>query len=292
VAETGLVGLAGLAVLVAGAVIAIRRHLAAGDRITTAAAAGALVALLGAGLTGFPLEMPATIALAGLALGLVGRRLEASTLPATAIRAVDSETAAAPLVRLGPPRRMLGRLAVLAAGAVLLWSGWRAQKYMRGSAWLGAAERAPHRDPGPMGTVRALGALDRAAALTPGAFRVHLRTAQVMLGLHQSAEAARAAWRALYIEPFSPNAWTILASAQLEGGKVGEARLSAGRALALLADDPFALSVDARAAEASGDAEGASLRWRRLEALTGDAADPTMADAARALLRAYGKAKP
>src|SRR5205823_2096188 len=71
-AETGLVGLGALLVLGAGVATSARRRLAVeGARTSAAAASGALVALVGAGVTGFPLEMPATLALGGLALGLV-----------------------------------------------------------------------------------------------------------------------------------------------------------------------------------------------------------------------------
>jgi predicted Zn-dependent protease len=176
----------------------------------------------------------------------------------------------------------------VAAVALVLAAGWRAQKEIRGSAWLGEAERALHRDPGPAGAERALLALDRAAAVTPGVFRVHLRTAQMLLRLHRAPEAVRAIRRALALEPFSANAWTTLAAADLDGGKAWEARADAGSALVLLADHPFALFIDARAAEATGDGDGAGKRWRELEALAAHAVEKDTAEAARTFLRSHG----
>jgi O-antigen ligase len=272
--ETGLAGMAGLAALGAGAILAIRRRLAAvaGDRITTAAAAGALAALAGAGLTSFPLEMPATIALAGLALGLVAASPIAR--PAATLHAARW-------------RSRLGGAGVAVAVGVLLWAGWRAQKQIRGSAWLGGAERAMRRDPGRDGALGALPALERAAAVTPGSFRVHLRTAQMMLRLGRPAEAEQAIHRALALEPFSPNAWATLGAAELEGGRAAQARASATRALALLADHPFALFVGARAAEAIGDRNGAAATWQRLHALADESTERNTAEAARNFLSAH-----
>ena len=71
-AETGLFGLLAFGLLVVGTATAIRQRLRTEgeeERAMTAAAAGSLVALLAAGSTSFPLEMPGTLALGGLALG-------------------------------------------------------------------------------------------------------------------------------------------------------------------------------------------------------------------------------
>jgi predicted Zn-dependent protease len=243
----------------------------AADRTTTAAAAGALAALAGAGLTSFPLEMPATIALAGLALGLVA-----------------ASPIARPAATAQPARRRSLRVAGAAvAVGLLLWAGWRAQQQIRGSAWLGDAQRTMRRDLGSDGAVGALHALDRAAALTPGSFRVHLRTAQMMLRLRRPAEAEQASHRALALEPFSPNAWATLGAAELEGGRAAQARASATRALALLVDHPFALLVAARAAEATGDRNGAAASWQRLHVLARESTERDTAEAARNFLRAH-----
>jgi O-antigen ligase/cytochrome c-type biogenesis protein CcmH/NrfG len=272
--ETGLVGVGGLAALCAGAIIAIRRRLAAGagDRTTTAAAAGALAALAGTGLTGFPLEMPATIALSGLALGLVA----ASPI---------ARSAATPDTVRG--RRRAGRAAVAVAGLLLLGAGWRAQQQLRGSAWLAEAERAMGRDSGANGALAALPRLERAATIIPRSFRVYLRTAQMMRRLDRPADAQKAIRRALALEPFSPNAWATLGAAELDGGQDARARASAARALVLLADHPFALFVAARAAEATGDRNDAAASWQRLYDLASESTDRDTAEAARSFVRAH-----
>jgi O-antigen ligase len=258
--ETGLLGLLALAALVTAVVLAVRRRLAA-DRTGPAAAAGALAALAGAGVTGFPLEMPAPLGLAGLALGLVAGEA-------------------------GPHRRP--RLAgVVLAAVLLIGSGVRAQQQIRGSAWLEAAERALHHDRGRAGAERALPPLDRAAAVTPRVFRVHLRTAQMMLRLGRHREAVQAARRALAVEPLSPNGWATLAAAQLPEQPV-ESRASAGRALSLLHDHPFALFVDAQAAEATGNRNAAAISWQRLKDVgSAPDVDEETARAARDLFAAH-----
>jgi O-antigen ligase len=272
--ETGVLGLAALGVLVAGAIVAVRRRLGGDEaqaRPRAVAAAAALAALSGAALTGFPLEMPATIALSGLALGLLagerppGARAEAPTV-----------------------RRVIGRAAVAVAVGLLVVAGVRAERQIRGSYWLGQAERALRRDRGPTGALLALPLLDRAAAATPGVFRVHLRAAQTMLRLRRQAEAAQAARRALAIEPLSPNAWATLAAAELEAGQPAEARADAARALAVLADHPFALFIDARGAEVTADLAGAARSWARLRAIAASrAVDQETAAAARTLLGSH-----
>jgi len=250
-------------------VSAARRRLRAADpdaRASTAAASGALVALAGAGLTGFPLEMPATLALGGLALGLIapGAPLGSSTAPA--------------------PRWLRGAAVGLAAGLLLL-AGLRAERRLRGSTWLGRAEETLRRDSSAETATQALSALDRARAAIPDDFRVHLRAAQMLLQLRRHPEGALAARRALALEPFSPNAWATLAAAQLGTGDAVGAHTSAGRALDLLHDYPFALLVHAQAAQARGDQPGAAGDWARLRALETDAADQSTANAARAILR-------
>jgi putative inorganic carbon (HCO3(-)) transporter len=269
-AETGLVGLAALGFLIAGVAVTLRRRLAAtddhADRVALAGAAGALVALLGGGLTGFPLEMPGTIALGGVALGL------AVAVPG------------------GAPRGRVWRAAAVAGAALLLLgAAARGGRQVYGNLWLGGAERALHRDRGRDGAERALATLERAAALTPDSFRVPLRTAQMLLRLQRFGEAVAAARRALALEPLAPNAWATLAAAQLGAGQVAEARGSAAQALALLHEHPFALFTAARAAEAAGDGDAAATSWKQLEAISRDAAaDRETASAAREFLGPHG----
>jgi hypothetical protein len=268
-AETGGLGLASLLILGAALVLAIRRRLRAGDqdaRTATAAAAGALVALVAAGITGFPLEMPATLAIGGLALGLM---------------APGPDQVAG---RWGHPH--LRRATAIAVSlAAVAWAGLRAERHLRGNHWLGQAERLVHGDPGPRGADRALSALERARAATPGELRVHLRTAQMLLRLDRGPGAALAARRALALEPFSPNAWITLASAQLAARDVEGARASIERAHALLHDQPLALFVDVRAALAAGDLRGAASARARLRAVAVASTDnQATASAARELV--------
>jgi O-antigen ligase len=243
-AETGLLGLGALLVLGAGVAATVRQWLAAGERRVPAAAAGALVALIAAGLTGFPLEMPATLALGGLALGLLA--------PAPDRRALAAR-ARLPLLVLA--------VALVAVAAV------RAEGRLRRSYRLGQAARALHRDPGPAGAQLALAALAKTGARVPDDVRVELTGAQAALRLQRAPEAARWAEQVIAREPFSPNGWALLAAAKLAGSDPAGARAAAGKALALLADDPLALATDARAARLLGDQTGARADRDRLTAL-------------------------
>jgi hypothetical protein len=276
-AETGLVGLAALGSLVAATVLAARRRLrvAAGtpERVPLAGAAGALVALLGTGLTGFPLEMPATIALGGLALGLVAGATEeqADLWPWSSARTAPE---------------WVGQATIGLTLVALLAAGLRGERQIRASAWLGRAEHDLHRDPGPTGAERALPSLARAAAITPSGYRIHLRTAQMMLRLRRFPDAEGASRRALAVEPLAPNAWATLGAAQLGAGRPAEARTSAGRALELLRDHAFALFVEAQSAEAVNDRNGADTSWKHLEQVATNAdVDKDTANAAREFLR-------
>jgi tetratricopeptide (TPR) repeat protein len=282
-AETGFVGLAALLIFATAVAVATRRRLRAGEaeeRPATAAAAGALVALVATGITGFPLEMPGTLALGGVALGL-----------ATAIgRPIGAAAATAPATRSA---RLVARAAVVVAAALVAGAGLRADRALRGSHGLGQAERLLRRDRAPEAATRALAALERAGSATPGAFRVRLRAAQALQRTGRFGEAAGAAKAALAIEPYSPNAWAALAGAELGAGEVKAARTSAERALSLLNDHPYALFVQARAAEAIGDEPAADAAWHRLGALAAGGRphdDATAADA-RDLLAARPPAK-
>jgi O-antigen ligase len=268
-AESGLPGLLALGLLTAGTTVAVGRRLRTGDdaRATTAAAAGALVALLALSVTGFPLEMPGTLMLAGLALGLVAPAAVRPRVPAP----------------VSPPR-LVAYAPVVVGLAFLSCAAVRAERNVRGSRWLGTAESALHRDPGLLGAAGALWALEHSLEATPDDFRAHLRTAQMKLRQHHSRESARAAERALALEPYDPNALAALAAAELDAGDPDAARRDAARALALLHDHPFALQLRARAAEQEGDATAAAADRQTLATLAAGAENDDTARAARALL--------
>jgi hypothetical protein len=173
------------------------------------------------------------------------------------------------------------------AGSLLAVACVRADGRVRASHGLGQAERAMRGDRGSAGAERALPALDRAGSLAPDEFRVHLRRAQMLLRLRRWGDGARAANRALALEPYSPNAWATLAAAHLGGGDAGAARAAAQRALGLLADNPLALAIDSRAALAQGDRAAAESGWKRLLALASSARDQATLNDARELLRLH-----
>jgi O-antigen ligase len=283
VTETGLVGLLAMLALAAGVTASTRRQLrdpGASVRIGAAAAAGSLVALLGCGITGFPLEMPATLAIAGLAVGLVAAR----PLPEPGPVVVSASWPRGS----GEARRSWRLGAIVLAVALLGLVLATGTRRLGGSAWLGVAERSVRDDPGPPGAERALEALERARRAGPPSFRVALRTTHAAARLRRSALATAAADRAIALEPFSPWVWAALAGVQLTGGDPASARRSAERALALLHDYPYPLFVLARSAEALGDGAGATSAWASLERLAaeGATADRALARSAQELLAA------
>jgi O-antigen ligase len=264
-AESGVPGLMALGVLAVGAAKGVRRRRASGDpeeRMTALAAAGALIALVGLSLSSFPLEMPGTIALAGLALGLV---------------APDPDD---PM----PIPKARGYLSVLGALALIAFAAVRAERSVRSSLWLGAAERAMHRDGGSQGAEEALADLQHALGARSSKFRAESRTAQALLRQHRSIDSARAAQRALALEPYAPNAWAALAAAELAAGEADQARSDATQALTLLQDYPLALDVRAKAAEHAGDLAAARVDRQHIEALANGPADDDTARDARALM--------
>lgn len=270
-AETGIPGFLALVALAAGAAIAVRRRLRVGDAngpVTAGAAGGALVALAVLSLAGFPLEMPGTLALAGLSLGLV---------------AADTQ---APRRREDAAMKRVVDYATLACGLALIGcAAVRADRSVRSSFWLGAAERAMHRDLGVAGAAEALASLKRAAEASPLEYRVNLRMAQMLLREHRSIESARAAQQALSREPYAPNAWAALAAAELDAGEHVAARRDAGEALALLQDYPFALKVRASAAEQDGDIAAAQADLLHLSVLAAETTNDDTARAARTLVQ-------
>lgn len=270
--ETGVVGLASLLALVIGVAATIRKRLASGEaerRGPIAVAAGTLVALAGASVTGFPMEMPATLTLAGLALGLISPH--------------DDEVGVGQRAR----PRLPAAVAELLALSILAIAVIGAERRLRGSYWLGKAERALHDDRGPAGATRALSALEQASRATPGTFRVALRKAHAELRLGHGIEATRACDAANAREPFSPNAWATLAAVQLGAGDPKSATASVDWSLELLNDYPFALFVKAQAADELGDhvaAETARARLRTIAAAPGFDKDAALS--ARELLQA------
>ena len=208
-AETGLVGLAALAWLVVGVTSAARRRIRSeddGTRTVAAAAASSLAALAVLSIASFPLEMPGTLMLSGVAMGLV-------------VTHRSEEQQAAPA--------WYG-VAVLAAGLAVLASV-RAADHLHGSRWLLVAERALVRD-----DPRALDALDMSLRAVPNDERARLRKAQVLLRLGRASDAVLAAHDALALEPFSPHAWKALAAAERSAGDDAAAHRNAARAHELL----------------------------------------------------------
>jgi O-antigen ligase len=263
VAETGTLGLAALLVLAGATIGAVRGSLRTDDeerRAHAVAAAGALVAVGVVSLSSFPLEMPGTLVLAGLSLGFI---------------AVDP----------APPRpharNPVMALAAYALGLVLVvFAMVRAERNVRGSYWLGRAERATQDTQ----TNAALPALRRAMDATPDSFRLRLRLAQALLGARQAASSADAAEQALALEPYSPYGWCALAAAQLAEGDYASTRGTADEALRLLQDYPQALQVRARAEAKSGHLTAAEADKSRMATLAAGAAGSDTARRARALL--------
>ncbi|MDP9036394.1 MAG: O-antigen ligase family protein [Myxococcota bacterium] len=273
-AETGVPGLVALGSLVVGAFVSVRRRLRREQhtRGITAGSAGALVALMALSVASFPLESPGTLALAGLALGLIAT----DTAPGEG----RSPASSRPAKHVWRP---LSYAALMAAIALVPFVAIRAERNVRASRWLSVAERAMRRDAGPQGARAALLALERATAANPRGYRAHLRAAQMLLREGRPRDSADAARDALRTEPHAPNAWAALAAAELAAGDATAARREAARALELLQNFPFALDVHARAALAEGDVEAADRDGERLDVLAAGAAEDDTTRAARAL---------
>jgi O-antigen ligase len=268
-AETGPLGVCALlAVYLSAAWLAIertrraRRVAPAGnagspdDSSLAAASAGSLTAIAASGLTGFPLAMPATAFLFGVALGLLAT--DAPPAGAT-IDPVARNRAPGGGVRLAS--------AWIAAALVLAGAGWWSARRIGGSYFLGRAEAALRAADTPAGAARALPLLSRAARALPGDFKVALRTAYAAGRAGQASASVAAAERALAIEPDSANAWEALARARLDAGDATGAEAAAGRALEILHDYPGALSTRALAEDRLGDGAGAARARARLTAL-------------------------
>jgi tetratricopeptide (TPR) repeat protein len=265
-AETGVPGVLALLVLAIGVAVATRRRLQTHDRqkrTLVAGVAGALVALAAISLASFPLEMPGTIALAGLALGFVAtdeRRLSSPTPRGAAVPALAA--------------------ALMLVSCALV----RAEQGVRSSLAFGVAERALHRDHGAVGGREAIAALERSLDVTPRAFGPELREAQMWLRLGRPMESTLASMRALAVEPNSPNAWATLAAGYLASDDSPGAVTAASQALGRLRDYPLALDVRARAEEKLGKIGDAALDRDRLRDLATTATDEDTRHRARELL--------
>jgi O-antigen ligase len=263
--ETGVIGLVALLFLGLVTARSLARTLRFGRREgrgVGAAAAGSLAALLGLTLASFPLEMPATLTLAGVALGF-------SVAPDPS--------------RLTRPRPSLLYLVAPLSFTLLVLASVRVERRVRGSYWLAVAENALRTDGGASGAEAALAALAQSREAGGASFPLELRTAQMLARLQRGDEAAGAAERALAIERYSVNATGALAYACVVGGRLPEARDAATRALALLHDYPLALYVRARALAAMGDPAAEADRTA-LRALAEESRDRDTQRAARALL--------
>ncbi len=250
-AESGPLGLgAWLALYAALGAVALRRARADRSEGRAAACAGALGAFFGCGLTGFPFAMPATLFLFGVALGLL---------------AVDGPAPSAVPARSRAPGALVG--ATLFAAAVVVGAGWWCARKIEASYCLGRAEAALAAGDTADAAARALPFLDRAAKVAPRDFRVAFRASYAELRAGHPMPAARAAERALAIEPYSANAWEALARARLDAGDARGAGEAAGRALEILHAFPGALYTRARAAAHLGDGAGADEARAHLAAL-------------------------
>ena len=254
-AETGPLGLLALLALYAAAgaaaLRACRGQPAHGDpggdaegRGFAAGCAGSLAAFAGCGLTGFPMAMPATVLLFGVAVGGLAARPGRTAAPADRRASARSR----PAFRAGA--------AALAAGLVLAAVVWPARR-LAASLFLGRADRALA-GARPEDAARALADLARAARAAPRDFDVALRTAYAASRAGRPDDAIAAAQRALAVEPDSPNGWEALAHGRLEAGDPVGAAAAADRALALLHAYPGALYTRAAAGRALGDGAAAA----------------------------------
>jgi len=284
-AETGIVGLAAVGGLVWACARAIRERLRSAEsssRITAAAAAGALVSILAAGIASFPLEEPGTLVLTGLSLGLIAadQRPKRELMRASTHAGSPSSLEASDV--LGP--RRVAYAAVFAGTGLLVAAGLSAARDVWSSYWLAKAEHAMGQDHEAATTSVAVSALARCLAAAPNSYRGQIRMAQLKLRQRRWGESAGAARRAIAIEPYSPNGWANLAAAELGDDQPEQAQRDASSALTILHDYPFALDLRARAAEQNGDLESASADREHLRALA-SGPDSSASRQARVLLQ-------
>jgi hypothetical protein len=274
-AETGVVGLAALVFLGMLTGLAARRRLRTAapgaERSALAGASGSLLSLAVLSIPGFPLDMPATLTLAGVALGLVA----AEAAPPGDVAAGNGPSS----------RARFAAYAVAAIGVLFaVVAVFRTQASVRRTAWLGSAERAEARTPGPAGDVLAGPFLERALAADSHDRRTLVSAAKSFLRSGQVAAADSAVRGALRLEPYAPNVWALVASVELAAGDTAAARRDATQALTLLHDCPLALHTRALAATREGDADAAAADRARLSALAAGADNDGTTHAARVLL--------
>jgi O-antigen ligase len=265
-AETGLPGVLALLLLAAAVASAVKRRLRTDDaraRATVVGGAGALIALVGISVASFPLEMPGTLVLAGLALGLV---------------ATDTRRLAA-----APDGRRAGP-AVAVALVLVAWTVVRAERSIRASRDFAIAEHAGGRHHEARGATEAIAALNASLEAAPDAFAPRLALAHEELRAGHPLESVRAAEAALRVEPDSPNAWSALAEARLASNDARAATLAASEALHRLHDYPRALEVRARAEDQLAESAAAIRDRTELRALAAHAEDEETRRSARALL--------
>ena len=264
--ETGLLGLSALLFLVVATVRSAHRRLGSADTVTrghTAGALGALAAMAGLSMASFPLEMPGTILLGGIALGLV-------TVPDPARKA-------------RPQRKMLVP-AVALSGMMLVCSVVRSERIVRGSYWLGVAEHLPPREQAgsAAGGDPIVDALRSSLQARPDRFRALLKLSQRESRDGRGTDAIDMAKHALAIEPYSIHAWGALARAYQVAGHSSDAIAAATVALTLLPEYPTALAVRARE-RVTTDPAGAAEDRALLRLLTESEDVDTRRAATRAL---------
>jgi O-antigen ligase len=274
-------------------------------RAMVAGGAGCLAALLGSGLTGFPLALPGTCTVAGIGLGMLfvvrfpgeDGAAEAASEASSTEAAAPSPAAMAPAARSRRQRRRGGasggaragaspahaaarseavpvdpqRLQVaLAAGLLaVLMAAYQGQQHLRSNYCLGEGQRLiASRE---TNTVReGLRVLTQGLTIAPQQYNIAVRLAYGQMRASQPGRAVGTLKHALSIEPYSPYAWATLASAQLRTGDFTRALASAQFARTLIQRYPKALVTEYNAAKKLGQDEVAETARERLSALAKD----------------------
>jgi predicted Zn-dependent protease len=160
----------------------------------------------------------------------------------------------------------------------------RAERAVRGSWWVGRAERSIRADRGSAGAEQGIAALKRALEATPNDFTARLLTARLLLRAGRPADSVHAAEQVRALEPYSPHAWAALSAAELASNDPAAARWAADQALGLLEDYPEALDLRAHASAQEGDVGAAGADRDHLARLAQGPASSAITRSARALL--------